>query len=103
MSVNAPPAVTTPYLDLHHGAEGLRLDRAITDRRAWTRETLSASDWTVAIDAAAEAEIRELAAALARDPLPTLLIAPDTCPPPINRSVACTHGRSPGTDLKRNL
>ena len=77
MSINAPPAVTTPYLDLHRGGEGPRLDRAITDRRAWTRETLSASDWTVAIDEAAAAEIRELAAALARDPLPTLLISPD--------------------------
>ena len=32
MSVNAPPAAVTPYLDLHRGAEGPRLDRAITER-----------------------------------------------------------------------
>jgi alpha-ketoglutarate-dependent taurine dioxygenase len=77
MSVAAAPTGVAPYLDLHRGADGPRLDRAVTDRRAWTRDAVSPRDWTVALDGAALGEIRELAAALARDPLPTLLLAPD--------------------------
>jgi alpha-ketoglutarate-dependent taurine dioxygenase len=65
-----------PYLDLHRGVDGPRLHHLITDRRAWTRQTVTARDWTVPLDEAALAEIRELAAALARDPLPTLLLDP---------------------------
>jgi alpha-ketoglutarate-dependent taurine dioxygenase len=77
MSVMAPRPTAMPYLDLHQGIDGPRLDHAITDRRAWTRDTLTSRDWTVPLDAAALEEIRGLAAALARDPLPTLLLGPD--------------------------
>ncbi len=76
MSVMAPPAAAMPYLDLHRGVDGPRLHHVITDRRAWTRQTVTARDWTVPLDDVALAEIRELAAALARDPLPTLLLDP---------------------------
>lgn len=71
------PATAVPYLDLHRGQDGPRLDRPITDGRAWTRDTVTARDWTVPLGDRALAEIREVAAALARDPLPVLLLAPD--------------------------
>lgn len=71
------PATALPYLDLHGGQDGPRLTRQITDGRAWTRETVSERDWTVPFGERALAEIREAAAALARDPLPTLLLSPD--------------------------
>jgi hypothetical protein len=76
MSVNVAPA-PIPYLDLSHVRSSLRLDHPITDSRAWTRDTVSARDWTVEMDARALAEMRELGAACARDPLPTVLRAPD--------------------------
>jgi alpha-ketoglutarate-dependent taurine dioxygenase len=76
MSIMAPSATAMPYLDLHRGVDSPRLDHIITDRRAWTRETVTARDWTVPLDGAALTEIRELAATLARDPLPTLLLDP---------------------------
>jgi alpha-ketoglutarate-dependent taurine dioxygenase len=69
-----------PYLDLAHGGERPRLDHAITDRRAWTRGRVGPADWTVPLAPAALGEIRELSAALTRDPLPTLLLAHDQFP-----------------------
>jgi hypothetical protein len=39
--------------------------------QAWTRETLSPSDWTVRLPPAALAELRAVLAALRRAPLPT--------------------------------
>ena len=77
MSVVAAPTTAMPYLDLHRGNDRPPLDHPITDGRAWTRHTLGPPAWTVSLDGAALAEIRELAAALARDPLPTLLLTPD--------------------------
>ena len=73
MSTLAPSTIM-PYLDLHRGQDGPRLDHAITDRRAWTRDSVTARDWTVTLDAPALEEIGELAAQLARDPLPVLLL-----------------------------
>jgi alpha-ketoglutarate-dependent taurine dioxygenase len=77
MSVMVPPVAPMPYLDIHRGAEGPRLDRVVTDSRAWTRDTVTARDWTVPLGGAALAEILELAESLTRDPLPTLLLTPD--------------------------
>ena len=77
MSVMVPPVAPMPYLDIHRGAEGPRLDRVVTDPRAWTRDTVTARDWTVPLGGAALAEILELAESLTRDPLPTLLLTPD--------------------------
>ena len=63
--------------DLSRGAPVAILDRAVTDRRAWTRDTVSARDWTVPLSAAAVAEIEALADVLARQPLPVLLLTPE--------------------------
>jgi hypothetical protein len=76
MNVKTAPT-PIPYLDLHEGQTDLRLDHTITDRRAWTRDTVTAHDWTVPLDPRAVAEIREVAASLARDPLPTILLEPE--------------------------
>jgi alpha-ketoglutarate-dependent taurine dioxygenase len=73
MNVKADPTAM-PYLDLHQGQASLRLDHPITDRRAWRRDTVTARDWTVTLDSAALAEIRDLSASLGRDPLPTILL-----------------------------
>lgn len=76
MNVKVAPT-PTPYLDLHQGQAGPRLDHPITDRRAWRRDTVTARDWTVGLGDAALAEIRDLAVSLARDPLPTILLESD--------------------------
>jgi hypothetical protein len=68
--------MTAPVLDLHRDAPVAMLDHVVTDRRAWTRDTVSASDWTVPLPPAAVAEVRALAATLARHPLPVLMLAP---------------------------
>src|SRR6478672_13312813 len=44
--------------------------------RAWTRETLSPSDWTVRLPAAARAELRDVLGEIRRAPLPTFLLDP---------------------------
>src|SRR5215813_10048044 len=46
------------------------------DRRAWYRDSLSASDWVVPFPDAAVAECEEVVRALRREPLPTLLLSP---------------------------
>ncbi len=71
------PVTAIPYLDLHRGQHGPRLDRPITDGRAWTRDSVTARDWTVPLGDRALAEIRDVAASLARDQLPILLLTSD--------------------------
>src|SRR5262245_7043900 len=71
------PSVSMPYLDLHRGQVGPRLERPITDARAWRRDSITARDWTVTLDERALGELAEVAASLARDPLPTLLLEPE--------------------------
>jgi hypothetical protein len=68
---------TMAYLDLHHDAPVAMLDHEVTDRRAWTRDSVSAAEWTVPLPAAALAELRGLAASLARQPLPVLVLSPE--------------------------
>ena len=65
------------YLDLHHDAPVAMLDHEVTDRRAWTRDGVSAADWTVPLPEAALVELRGLAASLARQPLPVLVLSPE--------------------------
>ena len=45
-------STTEAYLDLHRHAPVAMLDHEITDRRAWTRETVRATDWTVTLGGA---------------------------------------------------
>ena len=70
-------STTEAYLDLHRHAPVAMLDHEITDRRAWTRETVRATDWTVTLGDAAITEILALAATLDRQPLPVLMLSPD--------------------------
>src|SRR5262245_57512122 len=65
------------YLDLHTNARAAMLDREITGRRAWTRDSVSAADWTVPLAEPAIAEVLKLADVLARQPLPVLMLSPD--------------------------
>ena len=65
------------YLDLHRDGSPAMLDHEITDRRAWTRDTVTAGDWTVPLSDAAVTEVLALAETLARQPLPTLMLSPD--------------------------
>ena len=44
---------TAAYLDLHRQAPVAMLDHEVTDRRAWTRDTVRAEDWTLALPDAA--------------------------------------------------
>jgi len=44
--------------------------------RAWTRDTLSPTDWTVRLPPAALAELRDVLAEIRRAPLPTFLLDP---------------------------
>jgi alpha-ketoglutarate-dependent taurine dioxygenase len=68
---------TQAFLDLHRDAAGAMLDHEITDRRAWTRETVRAADWTVPLPAAAVAEMAAMAQTLEGQPLPVLMLSPD--------------------------
>ena len=61
------------YLDLHRNAPVAMLEREITDRRAWTRDSVTAADWTVPLPEPAVTEVLALADVLARQPLPVLL------------------------------
>ena len=70
-------STTEAYLDLHRHAPVAMLDHEITDRRAWTRETVTATDWTVPLGDAAITEVLELAATLDHQPLPVLMLSPD--------------------------
>jgi alpha-ketoglutarate-dependent taurine dioxygenase len=70
-------STTEAYLDLHRDAPVAMLDHEITDRRAWTRDTVGAADWTVPLSAGAVAEILALAETLSRQPLPVLMLSPD--------------------------
>ena len=65
------------YVDLSPDQPVAMLDREVTDRRAWTRDTVTARDWTVPLSAAAVAEIEVFADALIRQPLPVLVLTPD--------------------------
>lgn len=68
---------TKAYLDLHRDAPIVMLDHEISNHRAWTRDTVSACDWTVPLSAAAVVEILALADALARQPLPVPTLSPN--------------------------
>src|SRR5215510_15097400 len=70
-------STTEAYLDLHRQTAAAMLDHEITDRRAWTRDTVTAADWTVTLSDAAIAEILALADTVARQPLPVLMLSPD--------------------------
>ena len=70
-------STTEAYLDLHRHAPVAMLDHEITDRRAWTRETVRATDWTVTLGDAAITEVLALAATLDHQPLPVLMLSPD--------------------------
>ena len=70
-------STTEAYLDLHRAAPAPMLDREITDRRAWTRDTVTAKDWTVPLSSAAVAEIQALADTLAERPLPVVMLSPE--------------------------
>ena len=80
-------STTEAYLDLHRDAPVAMLDHEVTDRRAWTRDTVRAEDWTVALTAPAVAEVMELAASLAHRPLPVLLLTPEPFALPACREV----------------
>ena len=47
-----------------------------SDRRAWVRSTLSASDWIVPLPAGAVDELESVVHRLRREPLPTPLLSP---------------------------
>src|SRR5262249_53820234 len=70
-------STTEAYLDLHRGTPVAMLDHEITDRRAWTRDTVKASDWTVAIPDAGLTELMALTETVGRQPLPVLMLSPD--------------------------
>ncbi len=53
------------------------MSAAKTSDRAWTRDTLSPSDWVVPLPADAVDEIEAAVQRLRREPLPTLLLSPD--------------------------
>ena len=73
-------STTETYLDLHRDTPVAMLDHEITDRRAWTRDTVQASDWTVRLPDAAVAELITLAETVGRQPLPVLMLSPDQFP-----------------------
>lgn len=56
---------------------GSVLEQPIESPKAWTRDTISAADWTVTLPPAALEEIAAMAEALRRDPLPTLVLTPE--------------------------
>jgi len=70
-------STTEAYLDLHRDAPVAMLDHEIVDRRAWTRDTVTAVDWTVPLSGAAVAEVLALADTIAHRPLPVLMLSPD--------------------------
>ncbi len=70
-------STTEAYLDLHRDAPVAMLDHEITDHRAWTRDTVQDARWTVPLPSAAIAEVLALAGAVARQPLPLLMLSPD--------------------------
>src|SRR5262245_65860546 len=68
---------TAAYLDLHRQAPVAMLGHEVTDRRAWTRDSVKAEDWTLRLADAAIAEVMALADTVARQPLPVLMLSPD--------------------------
>lgn len=68
---------TAAYLDLHRQASVAMLDHQVTDRRAWTRDSVVAQDWTIALPDAAIAEVMALADTVACQPLPVLMLSPE--------------------------
>src|SRR5436190_21639237 len=61
--------------------------------RAWTRDTLSPSDWIVPLPAEAVDEIEAVVQGLRREPLPTILLSPDQFSLPQCRDVMAAVGR----------
>jgi alpha-ketoglutarate-dependent taurine dioxygenase len=53
------------------------LTEDVRDRRAWRRESLSPRDWLVELSPACRNELDEVVRQVRRDPLPTLLLAPE--------------------------
>jgi alpha-ketoglutarate-dependent taurine dioxygenase len=66
---------------------------AKTSERAWTRDTLSPSDWVVPLPADAVAEIEAVVQRLRSEPLPTLLLSPGQFALPRCREVMSAVGR----------
>src|SRR5262245_15378125 len=65
------------FVDLSVEGTVAMLEHEVTDRRAWTRDTVSARDWTVPLSPRAVAEIDALAETLSRQPMPTLVLSPE--------------------------
>src|SRR5262245_14664249 len=65
------------FVDLAVDGTVPRLGHEVTDRSAWTRDTVSARDWTVPLSPRADAESDALAGTLSRQPLPTLVLSPE--------------------------
>lgn len=63
-------------LDLRPARAGPVLEKAVSGPRAWTRESVSADDWTIPVGPEALEEIDSMVRALRGDPLPTLLLEP---------------------------
>jgi outer membrane lipoprotein-sorting protein len=78
---------TATCLDLHRDAPVRMLDHEIKDRRAWTRDTVSAADWTVRLTDRALGEVKALADVVAHQPLPVLMLSPDQFELPACREV----------------
>ncbi|HXJ78052.1 MAG TPA: TauD/TfdA family dioxygenase [Candidatus Methylomirabilis sp.] len=70
-------STTEACLDLHRDVSVAMLDHEVTDRRAWTRHTVQAADWTVPLADAAVAELLAMAEVMTRQPLPVLMLSPD--------------------------
>jgi len=70
-------SATETYLDLDRHATVTMLDHEVTDRPAWTRDTVKPADWTVGLGEDALAEIAALADTVAHRPLPVLMLSPD--------------------------
>lgn len=64
-----------------------------SDPRAWTRASLSPSDWLVPMPAGAVDELDEVVRRLRREPLPILLLSPDLFPLTRCREVMTAVGR----------
>ncbi len=65
------------FLDIHQNAPVLMLEHQVSAPRAWTRDTVSAADWEVALTDAAWQEVERMLDAIRSEPLPRLLLSPD--------------------------
>jgi hypothetical protein len=76
-----------PVLDLQHLSSARRLSEPVRDRRAWTRETLGAREWTLPLSAAVQDELARAGAVLRANPLPVALLQPGVFDQPHSRAL----------------